>query len=66
MAVNTALFTELYIILKQWREYISWKDSYTFGQIEEEEIDSHLMGIEVFISTAFAQNTVLLWRDLYK
>ena len=49
---------ELYIILKQWREYVSWKDFYTFGLIEEEEIDSHLMGIEVFISTAFVQNTV--------
>ena len=50
--------TELYIILKLWREYVSWKDSYSLGQIEEEEIDSHLMGIEFFVSAAFAQNTV--------
>ena len=28
------------------------------GGIEEEEIDSHLMGIEFFVSAAFAQNTV--------
>ena len=33
-------------------------NSYTFIQIEEEEIDSHLMGIEFFISADFAQNTV--------
>ena len=50
--------TEHYIILKQCREYVSWNDSYILGQILEEEIDSHLMGIEFFISAAFAQNTV--------
>ena len=49
---------ERYIILKRWREYVSWKDSFTFSQTEEEEIDSHLMGIEFFISAAFVQNTV--------
>ena len=40
------------------REYVSRKDFYTIGQIEEEERDSHLMVIEFFISAAFAKNNV--------
>ena len=49
---------ERYIILKRWREYASRKETFTFNQTEEEEIDSHLMGIEFLISAAIVQNTV--------